>query len=342
MRTQWFSCRFEVVALALLLLCVSAASAAAQSDLPPGMQPVRLTDPLDGHVFEVFVTASTNGLGGYDADGCSYAKGAQARTHSIATSPTTLFSAPVDRWDRPVPEERKAAVTEMLLGLGRDIDDVRSLSPADKYELAAAVARELGHSEVEIGQLYLTAAWTVRDTIVGFLPGVQGASDGWGKLVETLPMVKELTEPRPRTIALFDMARLSHRGGFVHERTDFMQLLDTVPDAGLGATEKRVEFHRRVAEEGRLLRKARAAFQASLDNEGGHPEDRAAVRFLIGESSRRLGELDVARTTLEAVELDPAADEQTRALAKDVLAVLKVQATAPTVAPPADGATARP
>ena len=340
MRTEWFSCRSSGALSALfVLLCAAPAFGQGQ---PPGMDSIRLTDPLDGHTFEAMVPTSTNGLGGFDADGCSYARGEQPRNWTIITSPTTLFTAPMEAWETPVPEDKKQPLMEMLLSLGRDVDDVRSLSPADKYELAAAVARQLGQDDFTVGQLYLTGAWTVRDTIVGFLPQIQGASDAWAKMVETLPMVKDLTEPRPRTIALFDMARLAHRGGFVNERIDFMTLLDTVPDAGLGADEKRDEFGRRVEAENRLLTKAREAFRAGLDKSAGHPEDRAWIRFLVGEITRRLGDLDGARTALEGVSLDAGANEQTKAMAKDVLAVLKVQAGAPSVAPPGEGASAAP
>ncbi len=343
MRTGCSRCPSERgVATALLLILTLPALALAQSEPPPGMEPVELTDPLDGHTFEVFVPMSTNGLGGFDADGCSYARGEQPRNHEIVTSPTTLYSATLDAWKLPVSAEQKGPLMETLLSLGRDVESVRSLTPADKYELAAAVARQLGRDEFTIGQLYLSGAWTVRDTIVGFLPGIQGAGDAWSKLVETLPMVKELTEPRGRTIALFDMARLSHRGGFVHERSDFMSLVGSVPDAGLGAAAKRAEFARRVAAEDRLLTKARDAFRAGLDKPDGHPEDRARIRFLVGEITRRLGDFDEARTTLEGVELDAVAGEETRALARDVLAVLKVQASAPTVSANTEGAPATP
>ncbi len=345
MRTECFRCRSRSIAAAfvlLMLLGLGAPALAQPSGPAPGMEPVKLTDPLDGHTFEVLVPSSTNGLGGFDADGCSYAKGEQPRKWEIVTSPTTLFSATLDSWKTPVPPDKKEALTQMLLSLGRDVESVSTLSPADKYELAAAVARELGQDDITIGRLYLSGAWTVRDTIVGFLPNVQGTSDAWSKLVETLPMVKELTEPRGRTIALFDMARLSHRGGFVNERTDFMSIVATVPDAGLGAEAKRAEFARRVAAEDRLLTKARTAFRAGLEQPGGHPEDRAWIRFLVGEITRRLGDLDGARMTLEGVELDSTANEQTRAMAKDVLSVLKVQAMAPNVGTATEGAPASP
>jgi len=291
----------------------------------------RVTDPLDGHVFEVVVPVSKNGLGGFDSDGCSYAKGQQARTFEIVTSPTTLYSAPMESFQEAIPDEQKAALVEMLLGLGRDVDDVRKLSPSDKYELAAAVARQLGKGNYAAGELYLTAAWTVRDTIVGFLPGVQGASDAWSKFVETLPMVREVDNDRGATIAFFDMARLAHRGGFSHERDDMLRLSEQIPDAGLNADAKRVEFGRRVQREMQLLGKARDAFRAGLEANEGTPEERAGYRFLVGDLSRRLGEFDVARTELEAVELAASASEETKSLARDVLAVLKVQAQQPSV-----------
>ena len=99
---------------------------------------------------------------------------------------------------------------------------------------------------------------------------------------------------------------------------------------------------RRVAAEDRLLTKARTAFRAGLEQPGGHPEDRAWIRFLVGEITRRLGDLDGARMTLEGVELDSTANEQTRAMAKDVLSVLKVQAMAPNVGTATEGAPASP
>lgn len=316
----------------LLLLCLPiAASAQQRGEAPLGMQGVQLIDPLDGHSFEVFVPASSNGLGGFDSDGCSYAKGMQPRQFEVVTSPTTLFSAPLEAFTEPIPDEKKAALTEMLLGLGRDVADVRGLKPSERYELAAAVARQLGKDDFIVGELYLQAAWTVRDTIVGFLPSVVGASDAWSKFIETLPEVRALDNDRGATIAFFDMARLAHRGGFVHERDDMLALSTRIPDVGLNADDKRAEFARRVGQERRLLEKARESFRGGLEAQLGEREVRAGYRFLVGDLSRRLGDFDEARTVLEAVELDKASGEQTRSLARDVLAVLKVQARTPSV-----------
>ena len=295
------------------------------------MQAVQLVDPLDGHSFEVFVPASSNGLGGFDSDGCSYAKGMQPRQFEVVTSPTTMFSAPLEAFQEPIPDEKKGTLLEMLIGLGRGVDDARTLKPSERYELAAAVARHLGKDDFTVGELYLQAAWTVRDTIVGFLPGVVGASDAWSKFVETLPQVRDLDNDRGATIAFFDMARLTHRGGFVHERDDMLALSARIPEVGMNAGEKRTEFARRVGEERRLLEKARGAFASGLEAQLGDRELRSGYRFLVGDLSRRLGEFDRARTELEAVELDASSGEQTRSLARDVLAVLKVQARARTV-----------
>jgi len=295
---------------------------------PPGMTSVQLVDPIDGHGFQVFVPTSSNGLGGFDSDGCNYAKGQQPRQFEVATSPTTLFSAPIDGYREEIPDNKKGALAEMLLSLGRDVDNARTLSAADRYELAAAVARELGKDDFAVGEMYLQAAWTVRDTIVGFLPGVQGASDAWSKFVETVPLVKSVDNDRGKTIAFFDMARLAHRGGFVHERDDMLALSATVPEVGLDAERKREEFARRVSDEARLLGKARDSFRAGLASKVGTPADRAGYRFLVGDLSRRLGEFAAAKTELEGAEMDSAANEQTQTYARDVLAVLKVQATA--------------
>lgn len=324
--------RSELLITGLLVLLLAPAGALAQrGEAPPGMDRTELVDPLDGTRFSVFVPLSANGLGGFDSDGCSYSKGVQPRNFEVVTSPTTLYTATLEDWGKGITEENKEPLLEMLLGLGRDVDNARDLTAADRYELAAAVARRLGRNDLEVGGLYLQGAWTMRDTVVGFLPGVQGASDAWSKLVETLPMVREVDNDRGRTIAFFDMARLAHRGGFLHERDDMLTLAVQVPDAGVGAADKAAEFHRRVDAEARLLEKARAAFEAGLAAKAGQVEERSWARFLVGDISRRLGEFDRARDVLSAVELDSAASDETKSYARDVLAVLKVQASARTV-----------
>jgi len=287
-----------------------------------------LTDPLDGHTFEWSVPLATNALGGWDSDGCTYGSDQQPRTSGVATSPTTLYSAPVDRFDRPIPEDKKQGLMEMLLGVGQSVDDARRLSPFQRYEIAAAVGAYLGDTPYVTGELYLTGAWTIRDSIVGFLPGITGASDAWRKLAETLPMLAEIDNDRGRTIAAFDMARLCHRAGLIYERDGFLAALDTWPDAGVGGATKRDEFFRRVSEESRLLAKARDAFRAGLAGGHGDPSERAYYRYLTGELSRRLGDFEEAETQLESVALDAAAPEEVKAYVTDIQAVLKLQGRA--------------
>ncbi len=318
---------FATAAAAAVLLCATIASA----QLDPDRSATKLlTDPIDGHQFTWTMPVAANGLGGYDSDGCAYSSGPQPRTTGIATSPTTLFSASPDRFERTIEDAQKQPLLELLSGIGAEVEDARRLRPHQQYELAAVVAEFLGDGPYVVGEHYLTAAWTIRDTIVGFLPGVQGASDAWGKLTETLPMLSQIDNDRGRTIAAFDMARLCHRGGFLIERDEFLASIDGWPDAGLGAAEKRTEFHRRIAEESRFLAKARDAFRAGLADGLGTPEDRAFYRYLVGDLSRRLGDFDEAATQLEAVALDPKASDEVKAYANDIAAVLKVQKRAPT------------
>jgi len=285
----------------------------------------QLVDPLDGHEFTHQYVIGTNGLGGHDSDGCTYARGVQPRVFAVATSPTTLFSARMEQWPEAVPPDLREALLRRLVDIGKEVSNVRDLKPSERYELAAVSAELLGASHFAIGELYLIGAWTVRDTIVGFLPGVQGASDAWVKLGELVPLAQQQTEAEPRTRAMFDLARLSHRGGFVGERDEFLMLLDTFEDAGIGGPEKRAAFFRRVGEENRLLGKARERFRKGIAAGEGSGEEQAFYRFLAGDLARRLGDFDAARTDLEAVDLSPQASEEVRLRARDVLEVIKVQ-----------------
>lgn len=309
--------------LLLALLLLPATSVGQQR--PDNLEPKGLIDPLDGQPFQWTVLRSANGMGGWDSDGCYYSSGEQPRTYSVATSPTTLYSARLDDWERSIPEEMKQPLMEMLLTIGEDVDDARLLPPHQRYEIAAVVAEYLGDGPFVVGELYLQAAWTVRDTVVGFLPGVQGAADAWAKLEETLPMLREVAEPRGRTIACFDLARLCHRGGFGKERDAFLATIDTFEDAGLGAQGKRQEFFRRVTQESRLLAKAREAFLVGVVEGWGTAQERTFYRYLVGDISRRLGDFADADSHLEAVLLDKAASEEVRGHVRDIKAVLKVQ-----------------
>ena len=345
MRTARWSIgsRFALAALCAAWIVAPPAAADAQGR-PEQFIVTQLADPLDGHQFEWSIVGAANGVGGFDSDGCQYSSGPQPRTYGVATSPTTLFSRPIEKWDQPIPEDKKDGLKAMLLSLGQDIDDARRLRAWQRYEIAAMVEEYLGGEPYDVGEMYLLAAWTVRDNIVGVLPGVMGSADAWKKLTEELlPMVPGIDSDRGRTIAAFDLARLSHRGGFVHERDAFLAVVDDLPDGGLDADAKKLEFLRRVAEEGRLLAKARDAFTVGLKEGHGTKADRAYYRYLVGDISRRLGAFEDAETQLEAVALDPAASEEVRAHVQDIKAALKVQGrTSAAVRAPLSGGESAP
>ncbi len=309
-----------------------------QAQRPGNLAPHELVDPIDGSHFQVTVVTSSNGLGGYDADGCTYARGLQARGFAIGTSPTTGFTAPLGGFLRSIPKAKKGEVLLLLAAQGTP-ETLAARPVSERYALAAELAEFLGDSSYVVGELYLQGAWTVRDSIVGFLPGVQGASDAWSKLSEVVSQARQLSDTRARTVALFDLARLAHRGGFVVERDDFLALLDTFEDAGLGAMEKREEFKRRVGVEGRLLEEARRSFLAGLDAGDGVLEEQAHYRYLVAEIGRRRGELAEAENLLEGLLLQGKASPETEVSIRDVAAVLKVQARSK---PTGDEASPRP
>jgi len=284
----------------------------------------RFTDPLDGSVFESRSLLSTNGLGGYDSDGCTYAKGQQPRTFAVATSPSTGFSARIADFPAALSAAQKEKVRAVLAEFG-SVESILALPASGGYEIAAAVARALGRSHFEVGELYLGGAWTVRDTIVGFLPGLQGPGDTWRKMSEVSDLAQKQTEDRARTRAMFDLARISHRGGFFHERETFLELLSTFPDAGLGAMEKRTEFRSRVAEEQRFLHLARREFQAGRVRGEGSARDRSYYLYLLGDIDRRSGDFEAAAMALQSTAADKDTAEEVAVLARDILRVLEVQ-----------------
>lgn len=300
---------------------------------PPPLPTRVLVDPIDGARFEVSVVGTANGLGGWDGDGCTYSRGLQPRATAIATSPTTLYSARLDRWDRPLDNKQKAQLLGFLSMAGSKVDDPSQLAAFQRYEIAARIATALGDSPEDVGELYLIGAWTVRDSIVGFMPSIQGTGDAWAKLKIVREQAKSLTDNGIRTRAMFDIARLCHRGGFTVERDAFLNSLDAIPDAGLGAIDKRNEFYRRALDESRLLAEARQHFDAAIRSGTGKAVDQADWRWLRGEIGRRLGDYDAAKKDLQAVVDDATAREETRAYARDILAVLAVQARPGATAP---------
>ena len=314
--------RSALALLAGLVLLAPSASFAQSGPLPQEA----LVDPLDGHSFSVSVVPSVNSLGGMDSDGCSYSSGTQVRTFAVATSPTSLYSARIEEWGLGVTKKNKSALLQLLVPLGADVGNAANLQPSERYELAAAVAEQLGRDRFAIGDLFLHAAWTVRDTVVGFLPSVQGSGDAWQKLGELVQMSRSVTHARGRTIALFDMARLAHRGGFIHERDGLLQQLDNFEDAGMGAAEKRTEFHARVGAEQRLLRKARERYLKGVERGDRGPEERALYGYLAADLARRLGDFSSAEAELAALDVDNSVPKEVKGLIADARSVLKVQA----------------
>lgn len=326
--------RASASTFAAAVLFGTAVTAAPQGGPPveyeaPPLPSRTFVDPLDGTRFEASTVPAANGLGGWDGDGCTYSRGVQPRALSVITSPSSLYSARAEHWERPMTVKQRDALLALLSASGAHVEQASSLPAFRKYELAAQVGAFFGDRPEKLGELYLIGAWTVRDSIVGFMPSIQGTGDAWSKLQIVAAQARQLRDDSIRTRAMFDIARLCHRGGFLVERDEFLTLLDGIPDQGLGAVQKREEFYLRVLDESRLLSRARELFRLALEQKDAAPVDRADWRWLLGEIARRLGDWDEARARLTSVTEDPAAREETRGYARDILSVLAVQATAP-------------
>ena len=127
----------------------------------------RFTDPLDGSVFESRSLLSTNGLGGYDSDGCTYAKGQQPRTFAVATSPSTGFSARIADFPAALSAAQKEKVRAVLAEFGVTLPEgqkVRVWDSTAEVRYLVVPQRPAGTEGLSEDEL---AALVTRDSMIG-------------------------------------------------------------------------------------------------------------------------------------------------------------------------------
>ncbi len=249
--------------------------------------------PVDGTVVNAQRMLATNALGGTDSDFCQYAKGGNAREHGVATCPTCFYSAMQSKFEQPLDEGQKKALLEMLATARDNHTTVDQLEPWDRYQLAALCAGVLDENALERGDLLLSGAWTIRDRIVGFIPQVDGPVDVFNGLAEMDKQWLELTDLRAQQKALFDLARVAHRGGFPARRDAYLARLDElqpVPEDLASGRER--WMYEPIEMENRFLDKALQHYEEGLAAGSGSAEERVYYAYLVVDLKRRLGRTD--------------------------------------------------
>ncbi len=290
-------------ALARLLLPTAALVVAAAVQAA-SLIPENYTCPVDGTAVEVLIPVATNALGGTDSDFCQYAKGSQARENEVITCPSCYYSARLGRFGQPLTDTQREKLLAMLGTATAGFPAAERLEPWDRYQLAVLCAGVLDESALERAHLLHTAAWTARDRVVGFLPGIDGPLDVRMKLDELDEQWLSIPDLLTQQRGLFLLIQLAHRGGFTVRRDAYLDRLGDLAPVPAELTELQAQTRELITIEDRFLGKAILHYEAALKADEGTPEDKLQVRYLIVDLKRRLGETQGLREEINLLVTD--------------------------------------
>ncbi len=273
-----------IAAVALLAVVLTARATTTVPDV--------VTCPIDGTMIDVQRPMATNAMGGTDSDFCQYAAGGQAREHAVATCPECFFSSHLSGYARELTGEQRAALLEMLGQARAPGQDAATLEPWDRYQLAALCVGVLEVGALERGDILLSGGWCVRDRVVGFIPGMDGPLDMMQKLDDYEAAWNQIEELPAQQMALFDLMRLAHRGGFVPRRDGYLTLLDDLKPVPAELTDIRTKIRDLIELENRFLDKALQHYEQGIADGEGSVADRAYYSYLVIDLKRRLGRTD--------------------------------------------------
>lgn len=299
-------------------LLLAAGAARAANTLPD-----TVVCPVDGTEIHIERPIAANAMGGTDSDFCQYAAGGQIREYSVATCPTCLYSGLHSTFDGQLTDAQKRELLEMLDSLRPTVGDPHDLQPWDRYQIAALCAGVLGESLLQRGNLLHAGAWTARDRIVGFIPMIDGPLDARNKLDELDTEWAQVPDLRTQQMALFDLTRLAHRGGFVGRRNAYLEQLDDLPPVPEELLRVRTMVEDWIAIENRFLAKALEHFNAGLDRGEGETHEQLYYRYLTIDIRRRLGQDRGLREDLNVLLADPLTPDHLKPMVKGLKEVLK-------------------
>ena len=258
--------------------------------------------PIETDKARIFQSISTNQLGGYDSDLARYSKGEQFRNYAISTCFENYFSLYGKDFSIPINKKQKQEILEFLTSFRQQLMDPANPFVWERYEIAAHIYEILGYSPEFIGQLYLEASWTVRDTFVGYHQGLEGPEAVQSLLREgPKELLKNIT-PEQKKLLLFNLARVAHRGGYRAIRDDYLSrfaLLDLSKEE-----QKSLSYVQEIAipKEVYYQKKALEAFKKSLENPKLSKKTKIRSQYLYAELLRRLGAPKEARSYYDLVQ----------------------------------------
>jgi uncharacterized protein (DUF2225 family) len=305
------------VSALLLLVC---AAAAFFSDIH---KQVKVTCPVDGTKFEAIEITATNQWGGRDADGCSHAFNTTPLESYVWVCPSCKFAGRKKDFDASIPDADKKALLEGLKPLAEIKKDAKQAQiPGHvKYDLLAQVAQIRKAPPEELGRAWLHAAWSCRQQGAIYLADFEE----WEALrdrynLNQKPMAYGLTKNRTelelevarklekeiearqyekgpnRILARYLAAYLFRKHGENAQGERWLVELgklkgeNSIVDDAAATARASLPMERDFQK--RALETYRAAYEAGGFDKKVAPE----VAYLLGELSRRLGDLKAAAT----------------------------------------------
>ena len=275
--------------------------------------------PIGNDTVRVFSKVSENMLGGWDSDSAPYSANGQWRTHKIASCAESLFSLYGDEMpELQVDPALESRLRQTLSQAIRELSNPAQPEVWERYRIAARLYAELGRTSMFMGELWLEAGWTIRDSGVGYYEGLTGPQTTRGLLDAGAKELDRGLPPAQEKAVRFNLARVAHRGGYAAERDAHLaryKALGPMTPRESGAVQK---LERAATLEPHYQKEALRYFEQAKDSDAFTETERARAAYLVGDLHRRLGDptaaLEAFRAVADHPNLDPRLGEMARFL----------------------------
>ena len=269
-----------MIYLSTFFLSVSFATGIHTEDIPCPIGPQE-------DYAKIYYVLSTNEFGGYDSDGATYSSGMQYRTYAISSCTLSLFSAFTKDMKQSFSDTEKKEIHSILQTEKKQLQDPQNPTVWERYNIAAEIYRWQEKPAKFLGDLYLEAAWTVRDEAVGIHQGLHGPEVADQVLQEGKKELNKNLSNDQRKMVTYNLARVAHRNARYAQRDLYIQQFLALPyltNDEIAAGMRFIELTSRI--EPVYLRRALQEYLLHVQNA---PNDGQTL-YLIADIYRRLGE----------------------------------------------------
>ena len=159
-----------------------------------GLDTKVISCPVGTDQVKLFIKSSGNSLGGWDPDLAIYDSDGQYRNYAIATCQNNLFSLYAEDMQNPLSPDQMKKIEGILPEIQKQYPNPDELNIWDRYDIAVVFYEALQADSKIVAELYMNAAWTIRDQIVGHHQ-LNGPEEMWLLLTQApQELEKDLTD----------------------------------------------------------------------------------------------------------------------------------------------------